>query len=237
MKDKHGNEIVDNINPSEPGQLSHEELIAKTISGVLDEQANRNAAANEAPDLVADPFDFSSFESNNNQNESDQFEADNTQPDNNANNGQYDQFGQFIPNANINPSVNPQSYAPQATHDSRFDKLSADQLAIGKRTQMNSFMMELNNSIAESPEILNGYRNAAIEEAKKSINSGEYIAANDLLSYLHGKKMISDARNVEVNPNPLDGGTDLNPSGNETKMNLDDMTAEQMVEQFGSVQF
>jgi hypothetical protein len=227
MKDENGNEI------QEPTQLSTEELIAKTVSGVLEAQKNEKDPDQNINEPEIDPFDFSDINNGVNDN----------QPNPNDNLNTNDQYNQFDPNNanNINNQNNPPAnIVPQQLYDPRVDDMIANNAENTRTTKMTSFMMELNNSLAGLPEQFGLYKNTAIEEAKKSINSGQYIPANDMLSYLHGKDAMAKAKNIEPNPNPSIGGsTDINPNGDEKPFDPFDpnVSAEDLKEKFGNIQF
>lgn len=222
MKDENGNEI------QEPTQLSTEELIAKTVSGVLEAQKNENQPDQNIIEPEIDPFNFSDIDNG----------VNNNQPSPNDNLNTNDQYNQFDPNNPNNANNIHANNPPQQLYDPRVDDMIESNAENAKTTKMNSFMMELNNSLAVLPEQFSSYRNSAIEEAKKSINSGQYIPANDMLSYLHGKDAMAKAKNIEPNPNPSIGGsTDLNPNGEEKPFDLETATAEEIKEKYGHIAF
>ncbi len=198
--------ICDGGEEEDNPQLSQEELIAATVSNVLDKLNNNDNEPVVDPPAV-DPFDFDNMDMNtdiNNQN------VDNQVPDNQGN-----QDAQL--------------------YDPRFNDLSAGLQENNKMTRMNSFMMELNNEIADTPG-LGIHRNEAINEAKKAINSGGYIPAGNMLSYLHGQADIAKMRNKETNPNPSIGGeTELNPDGNDKPFDLEAATADEIKEKYGNI--
>lgn len=225
MKDKDGNEIVEENNQN---QLSQEDLIAKTVAGVLDGMKENNA--DDPPANEVDPFDFSTIDQDvNNQN----IDHDKDQNNNNDQNNQ-----------NNNDQNNQNNQNNQPIHDSRVDALlvnvdanTRDVETNRRTTSMNNFILDLNNEIKGVPE-LEIHRNEAIIEAKKSIASGGYIPAGDMLSYLHGKDNIGKLKNVEKNNNPHIGGeTKLNPSGDDKPFDLNAATADEIQEKYKDVAF
>ena len=215
-------------NSGDKSNMSTEELIASTVSSVLKEQKEADDNNSQPPaDPDPDPFDFSDFDNGNqgNQNIDQNIDQNNQGDQNNDNNNQ-----------NINDQNN--------LNNSRFETLEQgmennrlNNIANKRTSDMTMFMTELNNAVAEIPE-LGVHRNKAIDEAKRSINSGGYIPANEMLNYLHGQAAINSLKTKEVNNNPDIGGkTDLNPDGSEKKLDLDSMSVEEMQSQFGHVQF
>lgn len=226
MKDKDGVEIVEGENKS----ISNEDLIAKTVAGVLDGLKEQNKDVDDAnnPPVDQDPFDFSAIDQEaNNQN---------VNPNVNDQNNQNNQDNQN------NNDQNNQDNKP--LQDPRFDALSVGmeantkEIEVNRRTtSMNNFILDFNNEVKGVPE-LETYRNEAITEAKKSIASGGYIPASDMLSYLHGRDNIGKLKNVEKNTNPQIGGkTELNPSGDDKPFDLDAASADEIKEEYKNVTF
>lgn len=227
MLDKNGVEIVEDDNSN---QLSQEDLISKAVADGISEGMKRHDEnvnnANNPPANDPDPFDFSDIDAGiNNQNE-------------NINTNE-----QNINNQNNNDQNNQNN---QPLHDPRVDDILANVNANTKdvetnrrMTSMNNFIMEFNNEVKGVPE-LEVHRNEAIEEAKKSIGSGGYIPASDMLAYLDGKASIAKRRNAEENKNPNIGGDNqLNPNGEEKKFDpwAEDVTADDIKEHYKDVIF
>ncbi len=209
-------------------QLSQEDLIAKTVSGVLDglkEQDGNADNPNDPPPKEVDPFDFTDLEQEvNNQN---------INPDINNQNNQNNQNNNDQNNQNDKPIHDPRVDAVMETVNANARDVEAN----GRITKMNNFIMEFNSEVKGVPE-LEIHRNEAINEAKKSIASGGYIPAGDMLSYLHGKDNINKLKNTEVNNNPqIGGGTDLNPNTDDKKFDLDAASADEIKEEYKGVLF
>ena len=233
MKDKDGVEIV------EKGDgISQEDLIAKTVAGVLDGLKDNKP---EPVPAEIDPFDFSELDQTNNPGAVDPVVDPVIAPV---------VVNPAIVDPNVDPVVDPAIYNPinQQIQDPRFDNLSANMETNAKNieansriTKMNNFIMEFNSEVKAAPELdLETFRDRAVDEAKKSIASGQYIPASDMLSYLHGKDSIGKSKNVETNPNPSIGdGNQLNPNADEKPFDpwAEDVTADDIKEKYKDVQF
>ncbi len=209
---------------------SQEDLIAATVAKVLEEQ---NPAPQPAEPSEIDPFDFSDLDNvQDNPNNRDDL---NPQDPRGQQQTQYNQ----PPHNQPSPRDDQTQYQPyQPSYDPRVDSLANEVSANVRTTNMNNFMMELNNIISDSPEHLLKYKDDAIIEAKKSIASGSYIPARDMISYLHGKDSIANLQKPAAPTNPnIGGGTELNPSGDEVKFDLESATAEEIKEKYKHIQF
>jgi len=173
-------------------------------------------------DPAVDPYDFSEY--------------DNLYEDDGGSDIRYSKQG----DENTRQQPDPRIEEIGGTVKSLSDKYRSHEEMIKENTRvthMTNFMYDLDREIHGFPDYGN-YREEAIKEAQRAISRGDKVPAADVLSWLHGKDLRTQRSQKSSPESPSIGGSsDLSPSGEPEKIDLDSMTVEEMKEKFGHIKW